>query len=205
MLLVPSITFHCHCYIYVCMCSTDPFQFRWLKGYTYSTCYYHNQIGSINLTHCCHIFRGCAPEMRLRCLLHNILSFIAYTFRENRDLVFITIAQFTMSADSRIPFGLQIIFVCLYITSSHYRHCANLSEDIKLIKMPLRYILSSVWVWLSIFSVIRYTIHVFSVYLFPMWWYIYIYIYTHIYIYIYIYTCTLSYYHHQIGSMNYYP
>ena len=45
------------------MCSTGPFQFRWLKGYIYSSCYYHHQIGSINLTHCYHIFRGCVPEM----------------------------------------------------------------------------------------------------------------------------------------------
>ena len=38
------------------MCSTDPFQFRWLKGYIYSSCYYHHQIRSINLSHCYHIF-----------------------------------------------------------------------------------------------------------------------------------------------------
>ena len=28
----------------------------------------------------------------------------------------------------------QILFVCLYITPSHFHHCANLSEDIELIK-----------------------------------------------------------------------
>ena len=33
-----------------------------------------------------------------------------------------------------IRFGLQIVFVCLYITPSHYHHCANLYEDIELIK-----------------------------------------------------------------------
>ena len=27
-----------------------------------------------------------------------------------------------------------IVLVCLYITQSHYHHCANLSEDIELIK-----------------------------------------------------------------------
>ena len=41
----------------------------------------------------------------LRCLLHYILSLIAYTFRENRDLVFIIIVQFMMSSNSRIRFG----------------------------------------------------------------------------------------------------
>ena len=70
----------------------------------------------------------------LRCLLHHILSLIAYTFRENRDFVFIIVVQFMMSANIRIRFGLQIVFVCLYITPSHYHHYANLSADIELIK-----------------------------------------------------------------------
>ena len=56
MLLVLSITFHCHFNIWSCMCSTGPFQFRSLKGYIHSSCYYHHQIESINLTHCYHIF-----------------------------------------------------------------------------------------------------------------------------------------------------
>ena len=70
----------------------------------------------------------------LRCWLHHILSLIAYTFRENREFVFIIIVQFMMSANIRIRFGLQIILVCLYSTTSHYHHCANLSEGIELIK-----------------------------------------------------------------------
>ena len=70
----------------------------------------------------------------LRCLLHHILSLIAYTFRENREFVFIIIVQFMMSANIRIRFGLQIVPICLYSTPSHYHHCANLSEGIELIK-----------------------------------------------------------------------
>ena len=88
----------------------------------------------------------------LRCLLHHILSLIAYTFRENREFVFIIIVQFMMSANIRIRFGLQIVLVCLYSTPSHYHNCANLSECIELTKCLSRYILSSVWVILSIFS-----------------------------------------------------
>ena len=80
----------------------------------------------------------------LRCLSHHILSPIAYTFRENRDFVFIIIAEFMMSTNSWIRFCLQMVFVSLYNTSSHYHHYANLSEDIGLKKMPVRYILSGV-------------------------------------------------------------
>ena len=88
----------------------------------------------------------------LRCLLHHILSHVVYTFRENREFVFISIMQFMMSANSRIRFGLQIVFVCLYITPSHHHHhCANLIWRRWTYKMPVRYNLSSVWVRLSIF------------------------------------------------------
>ena len=128
MLLVLSITFDIHYNIWVCMCSTGPFQYRWLKRYIYSSCYYHHQIGSIHLFHCFSV------AVCLRCLLHHILTLIAYTFPENRDFVFSIIVQFMRNANSRMRFGLQIVFIYLYITPSHYHDCANLSEDIELIK-----------------------------------------------------------------------
>ena len=94
----------------------------------------------------------------LRCLLHHILSLIAYALRENWDFVSIFIVQFMKSANSRIQFGLQIVFVCLYITPSHYHHCANLSEDIELIKY-LSDIFCQVCKIKRILSVIHYTIY----------------------------------------------
>ena len=129
----------------------------------------------------------------LRCLLHHILSLIAYTFRENRDFVFIITVQFMMSANSWIRFGLLIMFVCLYITRSHYHHCANLSEDIEFVKC-LSDTFCRVCESLSIFSqlsIIQYMgLCVFSL---P----ISLVMIERIY--------TLSYYYHQIGSMIYYP
>ena len=56
MLLDLSITFYFHYNIWGCMCSSGPFQYRWLKRYFYSSCYYDHQIGSIHLSHCFHIF-----------------------------------------------------------------------------------------------------------------------------------------------------
>ena len=101
----------------------------------------------------------------LRCLLHHILSLIAYTFWENRDFVFITIVQFMMSPN--------IIRLFVHNTIS-------LSSLCKLIwrhwtyKMPVRYIFSSVWVRLSIFSqlfIIQYIwCCVYSVCQSPLWW-----------------------------------
>ena len=90
----------------------------------------------------------------LRCLLHHILSLIAYTFPENREFVFIIIVKFMTSANIRIWFGLQIVPICVV------QYIISLSSLCKLIwrhwtyKMPVRYILSSVWVTLSIFSLL---------------------------------------------------
>ena len=121
----------------------------------------------------------------LRCLLHHILSLIVYTY----------IPEKTGNRVSLVLCMSYVVFVCLYISPSHYHHCTNFIWRHWIYKMPVRYNLSSVWVRLSIFSqlsIIQYVgLCVFSL---PVsfcddWENIY----------------TLSYYHHQIGSMNCYP
>ena len=101
------------------------------------------------------LFSYLSVVVGLRSLLHHILSLIVYIFRENREnreFVFMSIVQFMMSDNNRIRFGLQIVFVCLYITPYHYHHCANFIWKYWTYKMPVRYNLSSVGVRLSIFS-----------------------------------------------------
>ena len=156
MLLVLSIAFYFHYNIWGCMSSTGPFQYRWLKGYIYSSCYYHHQIGSIDFSHYYHIF---SVAVCLRCLSHHILSLIAYKFREHREFVFIIIVQPMMSANNRMRFDLQIVLVCLYSTPSLYHHFAKLSEDIELIKCLSVYFVEWVSEIKHILSVIHYTIH----------------------------------------------
>ena len=68
------------------------------------------------------------------------------------DLFSLVLCSLWSSASSRIRFGLQIVFVCLYITPSHYHHYANFIWRHWTYKMPVRYNLSSVWVRLNIFS-----------------------------------------------------
>ena len=103
----------------------------------------------------------------LRCLLHHILSLMAYTFRE---FVFITIVQFMMSAilgyvlDCRsYSFVCTVHHFIIIIVQRHWTY-----------KMPVRYILSSVWVRLSPFSplsIIQYVgLYVFSLPPFLLWW-----------------------------------
>ena len=90
--------------------------------------------------------------------------------------------------------SLQIVLVCLYSTPSHYHHCANFSECIELINACQIYFVECVSKINHILSVIHYTIcgavcFQFTHFLRDDWENIY----------------NLSYYHHQIGSMNYYP
>ena len=74
----------------------------------------------------------------------------------------------TSFANNRIRFVLTIVFVCLYTTTSHYHHCANLSEDIELIKCLSDFV-ECVSKIRHILSVINYTMRgaVFLVYPFP--------------------------------------
>ena len=129
-LLVISIAFHCHYYVWGCIYSIGPFQFRRLKGDIHSTRYRHHQIGSINLSHCYYIFRGCAPVMFVTSYSVTYCVYIS----EKPGFIYIIIVQFLMSSNSQMRFGVQIIFVCLYITPSHYHHYTDLSDDIELIK-----------------------------------------------------------------------
>ena len=131
----------------------------------------------------------------LRCLSHHIISLIAYTLRENRDFVFHYYCADFDECKYSYTFWLADRFRLL----AH--HTISLSSLCKLIwghwtyEMPVRCILSSVWVRLSIFSqlfIIQYMgLCVFSS---PVSLMMIEIIYT------------LSYYHHhQIWSMNYYP
>ena len=131
------------------MCSTGPFEYRWLKGYIYSSCYYHHQIGSIHLSHCFHIFQWlCAWDVCYIIFCH----LLHIHCRKTGDLFSLVLCSLWSSANGRIRFGLQIVFICLHITPSHYHHCANFIWRHWTYKMPVRYNLSSVWVRLSIFS-----------------------------------------------------
>ena len=104
---------------------------------------------------------------------------------KKRRFVFILTVQYMMS---RIRVGSHIVFLCLYITPSHFHHCANLSENIELIKC-MSDIFCRVCKIKHILSVIHYTIYgtvCFEFIHFPCddW--------DNIYVYIYIYFVLLS-------------
>ena len=98
--------------------------------YIHSSCYYHHQIRSINISHCYHIF----PWSCVWDICYIIFCHVLQIHCGETGIFFIIIVQFVMSANSRIGYGLQIVFVCLYNTPSYYHHCANLSVDVELMK-----------------------------------------------------------------------
>ena len=158
----------------------------------YSSCYYHHQIGSIHLSHCFYIFPwSCAWDVCYIIFCHilyihfgktgNLFSWVLCS------LWWVQIVGYVLACISySCVCTLHHLIIIIVQT---------LSEDIHwTYKIPVRYNLLSVWVRLSIFSVIHYTIcgavcFQFTHFICDDWDNIY----------------TLSYYHHQIWSMNYYP
>ena len=130
------------------MCSTGPFQYRWLKGYIYSSCYYHHQIRSIHLSHFYHIFPWlCAWDVCYIILCHllhirsgktgNLFSLLLCS------LWWVQIVGYVLPCRSYslfVQYTISLSSLCKII----WRHWTY--------KIPVRYILSSVWARLSIFS-----------------------------------------------------
>ena len=85
-------------------------------------------------------FRGCVSEM----FVTSYLLLIAYTFRENREFVLISIVQFMMSEsdtfwlDDRIRLFVHYTISLSSLCKLIWRHWTH--------KMPVRYSFSSVWV-----------------------------------------------------------
>ena len=171
------------------MCSAGPFQFKWLKGCIHSSCYYH-QIGSINITHCyCVFFRDYVPEMFVTWYSVTYCIFIP----GKPGFCFHYYCAVYNECKESHTFWLEDS-VRLFV---HYT--ISLSSLCKLIcrhwtyEMTVRYILSTLWLRLRMFSylsIIQYMgLCVFGL---P----ISVVMIERKYI--------LSYYHHQIASMNYY-
>ena len=176
------------------MCWTGPFEFSWLKGYIYNPSYFHHQIGSIHLSHCCHIFPWlCVWDGCTTIFCHCSITYIS---REHWDFVSIICVQsFWCSVcgickrpDTLWPAGRVRLFADYTISLSSlcrliWRHWTN--------KMLVRYMLPSVCLRLRLFSQLSFFQYmglcVFSLPNSPV---------------MVVRMCTLSYYHHQIGSMN---
>ena len=139
------------------------FSSRWLKGYIYSSCYYHHHIGSIHLSHCHHIFPWlCAWDVCYITFCH--LLHIRYGKK--------TVIRFHYYCAVYDECKYSDPFWLADRTRWFVQYTISLPSLCKLIwrhwtyKMPARYILSGVWVRLSMFSplsIIQYVgLYVFS-------------------------------------------
>ena len=142
------------------------------------------------------------PSIRFTWILSmgtvKVFAFIIYTFRENREYAFIIIVQFMMSANRYVLSCRSYSFVCtlhhlIIIIVQNCLKTFNLQNACQI------YFVECVSKIKHILSGIHYTIHytIRGAVCFQFtppppcdyWENI----------------CTLSYYHHQMGSMNYYP
>ena len=130
------------------ICSTGPFQYRWLKGYIYSSCCYHHQIRSIHLSHCYHIFPSlCAWDVCCIIFYHllhirsgktgNLFSLLLCS------LWWVQIFGYVLACRS-YSFVCTVHHIIIIVCKLIWKHWTY--------KTLVRYILSSVWVRLSIFS-----------------------------------------------------
>ena len=169
------------------MCWTGQLKFRWLKEYIHNPSYYHHQIRSIHLSHCCHIcpwlcvWDGCTI---IFChLLHIYPGSAGPCFH-----YWCSVYGICKLSDTLWPVGRVRLFADYTILLSSlcrliWRHWTT--------KMLVRYMLPSVCPRLRQFSQLYFIqymgLRVFSLPNSPV---------------IIVRMCTLSYYHHQTGSMN---
>ena len=174
------------------MCWTGPFEFRWLREYIHNPSYYHHQIGRIHFSHCCHIFPwlcvwdGCTI---IFCNLLYIYTYIpgtlgpcfhcwcsVYGICKWSDTLW-HVGRVRLFAD----YTISLSSLCILI----WRHWTT--------KMLGRYMLPSVCLRLRQFSQLSYIQYMgLCVFSLPNYSPVMI-----------VRMCTLSYYHHQTGSMNY--
>ena len=169
------------------MCWTGSLEFRWLKEYIHNPSYYHHQIGSIHLSHCCHIFLGCVSEMVV--LLYSVIYYIYIPGALGPCFHYwCSVYGICELSDTLWPMGRVRLFADYTISLSSlcrliWRHWTT--------KMLVVYMLPSVCLRLRQFSqwsFIQYMgLCVFRLPNSPM---------------MIVRMCTLFYYHHQTGSMN---
>ena len=98
------------CNIWGWMCSTDPFVFRWLRGYICNSSRHH-QIKRNILSYCCHIFRGCASDV------------IIPSYDVSCTVKFMTCASICMH------YGLKVIlFVCISLSTADFSESTEFTK-----------------------------------------------------------------------------
>ena len=135
------------------MCSTGLFTYRWLKGYIYSSCYYHHQIGSIHLSHCFQIF----PWLCAWDVCYIIFCHLLYIYNgKTGNLFSLVLCSLWVWIVGYILACRSYLFVC---TLHHLIIIIvqTLSEDIELIKCLLDMICRCVRKIKHVLSFIHYT------------------------------------------------
>ena len=185
MLLVFSITFHCHQYSWGCMCSTHFSLGDWEDiSIAHVIIIIKSEVSTLPIII---FFRGCVPEMFVTSYS---FTYYIYILGKPGFCFHYYCAVYDECKYSDTFWLAYRVHLFVHYTISLSLLC-KLSWGHWTYKMPVRYISSSVWVRLSVFSQLSIIQHMgLCVFSLP----ISLVMIERIY--------TLSYYHHQIGSMN---
>ena len=131
------------------MCWTGPFEFRWLKEYIHNPFYYHHQIGSLHLSHCCHIFPWLCVWDGCTIIFWHLLHIYPGNTGTLFPLLMFSLWYFCKWSDTLWPVGRVRLFVDYTISLSSlcrliWKHWTT--------KMLARYMMPSVCLRLSQFS-----------------------------------------------------
>ena len=133
--LVLSITFLQYMGLH---CWPGPFEFRWLKGYIYIPFYYHHQIGSIHLSHCCHIFPWLCVWDGCTTIFYHLLHVYLRNTGTVFQLLMFSLLMFSLWYLQTIGYIMacrSCSFVCRlhHLLYHHYHNYEDSSEGNKLI------------------------------------------------------------------------
>ena len=162
----------------------------WLKEYIHNPSYYHHQIGNIHISHFCNFFRGCVSQMVV--LSYSVFYYIYIPGTLGPHFHYwCSVYGNCKGSDTLWPVGRVILFADHAISLSSlcrhiWRHWTN--------KMIVRCMLPSVCLRLRQFSKLSFikymVLCVFSLPNSPV---------------MIVRMRTLSYHHHQTGSINHWP
>ena len=134
-------------------CWTGPFKYRWSRGYIYNSYYYHDQIGSMNLSHAV-IYSVVGGYTTICCRFH-----IQHIPRDSWALFVLLLCSLMMCANNGGHYGLMVALALFAHYPTSFSSLCRCTWTYWTSKMLVGYILSSVCLRSSQLSVIFHAIN----------------------------------------------
>ena len=84
--------------------------------YIWNSLHYYHQMGSINRSHCCHIFRGCVPDVAVPSYAGSFM----YIPGKPGFLSSVLLCSLMMCANNRSHYDLMVVYLSAHHTTSFW-------------------------------------------------------------------------------------